>query len=102
MDDRIPRKTSSIVRGDLLSPIAANAPRWVVEGYATYVEGRVTGSGRPNHAYRAAILRQFALEGRLPGYGQLNGGSGWVYGSFAYLAGSAFFEWLALMPAAAR
>lgn len=77
-----------------LSPIASNAPRWVIEGYATYVEGRVTGSGRPNHAYRAAILRQFALEGRLPGYGQLNGGGGWVYGSFAYLAGSAFLEWL--------
>lgn len=77
-----------------LSPIAANAPRWVIEGYATYVEGLVTGSGRPNHAYRAAMLRQFALEGRLPSYGQLNGGP-WIYGSFAYLAGSAFFEWLA-------
>jgi len=78
-----------------LGPIATKAPRWVMEGYATYVEGRVSGSGRPNHAWRAAILRQFALEGRLPSYGQLNGTGGWRSGEFAYLAGSAFIEWLA-------
>jgi Tol biopolymer transport system component len=78
-----------------LSPIATRAPRWAIEGYATYVEGRVSGSGRPNHAWRAAILRQFALEGRLPSYGQLGATSGWKAGDFAYLAGSAFLEWLA-------
>jgi hypothetical protein len=78
-----------------LGPIATKAPRWVMEGYATYVEGRVSGSGRPNHAWRAAILRQFALEGRLPSYGQLNATGGWRSGEFAYLAGSAFIEWLA-------
>ena len=78
-----------------LGPIATKAPRWALEGYATYVEGRVSGSGRPNHAWRAAILRQFALEGRLPSYGQLAGTSGWKGGDFAYLAGSAFLEWLA-------
>ena len=78
-----------------LGPIATKAPRWVLEGYATYVEGRVTGSGRPNNAWRAALLRQFALEGRLPSYGQLNStGGGWESGSFAYLAGSAYLEWL--------
>lgn len=77
-----------------LGPIALNSPRWVIEGYATYVEGRVTGTGRPNHAWRAAVLRQFALEGRLPGYGQLSATGGWETGSFAYLAGSAFLEWL--------
>jgi len=55
----------------------------------------VSGSGRPNHAWRAAILRQFAIEGRLPSYGQLNGTGGWKSGQFAYLAGSAFIEWLA-------
>jgi len=48
-----------------LGPIATRAPRWVMEGYATYIEGRVSGTGRPNSAWRAAILRQFALEGRL-------------------------------------
>jgi len=78
-----------------LGPIATKAPRWVTEGYATFVEGRVSGTGRPNHAWRAAVLRQFALEGRLPSYGQLSGSSGWRGGSFAYLAGSAFLEWLA-------
>ena len=78
-----------------LGPIATRSPRWVHEGYATYVEGRVTGSGRPNHAWRAAILRQFAIEGRLPTYGQVNGGGAWRAGDFAYLAGSAYFEWLA-------
>ena len=67
----------------------------MLEGYATYVEGRVSGSGRPNHAWRAAILRQFALEGRLPSYAQLNGTGAWKGGQFAYLAGSAFIEWLA-------
>ena len=77
-----------------LGPIASCSPRWVLEGYATYVEGRVTGSGRPNHAWRAAILRQFALEGRLPSYGQLSATGGWQTGSFAYLAGSAYFDWL--------
>ncbi len=77
-----------------LGPIAANAPRWVIEGYATYVEGRVTGTGRPNHAWRAAILRQFALEGRLPSYGQVSATGGWQTGNFAYLAGSAYFDWL--------
>ena len=77
-----------------LGPIAASAPRWVIEGYATYVEGRVTGTGRPNHAWRAAILRQFALEGRLPSYSMLSAGGGWQTGNFAYLAGSAYFDWL--------
>jgi hypothetical protein len=78
-----------------LGPIPVGAPRWALEGYATYVEGRVTGSGRPNHAWRAAVLRQSALEGRLPGYAQLSASGPWQTGSFAYLAGSAFFDWLA-------
>jgi len=78
-----------------LGPIATRAPRWVMEGYATYIEGRVSGTGRPNSAWRAAILRQFALEGRLPSYGQLSSTGGWMGGEFAYLAGSAYLEWLA-------
>ncbi len=78
-----------------LGPIAVDAPRWALEGYATYVEGKVTGSGRPNHAWRAAVLRQFALEGHLPSYGQLSVNGPWETGKFAYLGGSAFLEWLA-------
>jgi Tol biopolymer transport system component len=77
-----------------LGPIATKAPRWVLEGYATYVEGRITGSGRPNNAWRAAVIRQFALEGKLPSYAQLSATGGWETGSFAYLVGSAYLEWL--------
>ena len=78
-----------------LGPVALNSPRWVLEGYATYVEGRASGSGRPNHAWRSAILRQFALEGRLPAYSQLSATGPWQTSNFAYLAGSAYLEWLA-------
>ncbi len=77
-----------------VGPIALKAPRWVVEGYATLLEGRLTGSGRPHGAYRAAVLRQWAREGRLAAYGALNGSAGFRGGNMAYLVGSAFLEWL--------
>lgn len=78
-----------------LGPITLNAPRWVIEGFATYAEGRITGSGRPHGAWRPAYLRQWALEGQLPRYEQLNAFGSYDGGEFAYLAGSAFLEWLA-------
>lgn len=77
-----------------LGPITLTAPRWVVEGYATLVEGALTGSGRPNSSFRAMVLRRFAIEGRLPSYGALSGISGWLGGSMAYLVGSDFLGWL--------
>jgi Tol biopolymer transport system component len=77
-----------------LNPITLHAPRWVLEGYATVIEGRITGSGRPSGAMRAAVLRTWAMNGQLPTYGQLNSDSGFLGGSMAYLAGSAFLEWL--------
>src|SRR5260221_1488527 len=77
-----------------LNPITLDAPRWVLEGYATVVEGRITGSGRPNSALRAAVLRKWAISGRLPSYGQLNSGRQFLGMSMAYLAGSAYLEWL--------
>ena len=77
-----------------LNPITLDAPRWVLEGYATVVEGRITGSGRPNSALRAAILRKWAISGRLPSYPQLNSGHQFLGMSMAYLAGSAYLEWL--------
>lgn len=77
-----------------VGPVARKAPRWVIEGYATYVEGKLTGSGRPHSAVRAAVLRQWALEGRLPTYAQMSASGGYYGGAFAYLAGSAFLEWL--------
>jgi hypothetical protein len=77
-----------------LGPVALRAPRWATEGYATFVEGRLTGSGRPHGAARAAYLRQWALEGKLPTYTQLSSGGDFAGGAMAYLAGSAFLEWL--------
>jgi hypothetical protein len=77
-----------------LGPITTKSPRWLYEGYATLVEGRITGSGRPNNVWRPAILRQWAIEGRLPTYGQLNAWNDFNGGEFAYLGGSAFLEWL--------
>lgn len=77
-----------------VGPLTLKAPRWVIEGYATVIEGRVTGSGRPHGAYRAALLRQWAREGKLPDYGTLNGFGGFRGGNMAYLVGSAYLEWL--------
>ncbi len=77
-----------------LSPIAWRAPRWVIEGYATYVEGLLTGSGRPHGVARAAILRELAIEGQMPSYAELNGSGRFLGGDMPYLVGSAFLEWL--------
>jgi hypothetical protein len=77
-----------------LEPTWRTAPRWVIEGYATWVEGEITGSGRPHGVWRPAVLRRWALEGRLPSYGAISVGGGFLGGSMAYLAGSAFLEWL--------
>ena len=77
-----------------VGPVAVKAPRWVTEGYATLVEGRLTGSGRPFSAYRAAALRALAIEGKLPAYGDLSRTSGFRGGERSYLAGSAYLEWL--------
>lgn len=77
-----------------LGPLAEKSPRWLTEGYATLIEGKLTGSGRPHSPFRAAVLRQWALEGRLPTYEALSGTEGFLGGSLAYLAGSAYLEWL--------
>lgn len=75
-------------------PLILKTPRWVTEGYATLLEGRITGSGRPHSAYRASVIRQWALQGKLPDYGALSGLGGFRGGSMAYLVGSAYLEWL--------
>ncbi|MEP7344012.1 MAG: hypothetical protein ABI877_02035 [Gemmatimonadaceae bacterium] len=77
-----------------IGPIARKSPAWVIEGYATFIEGRLTGNGRPNSAGRAAVLRTWALDGKLPTYEQLNGSGAFLGGSMRYLVGSAFLEWL--------
>lgn len=77
-----------------VGPVARNTPPWVFEGYATLVEGQLTGSGRPSSVGRAAVLRQWALEGKLPTYVQLNSTRAFLGGSMRYLLGSAYLEWL--------
>ncbi|MBV8200256.1 MAG: PD40 domain-containing protein [Acidobacteria bacterium] len=75
-------------------PIALG-PRWLAEGYATVIEGKLTGSGRPNGDLRAAILRRWAQGGHLPSYGRLAADEhSWRGMSMAYLVGSSFLEWL--------
>ncbi len=93
-----PRNRSSAVL-ELLSPapfgpLALASPEWVTEGYATIVEGALTGSGRPGSSFRAMVLRQLAIEGKLPEYGELDGTGGWLGGAIPYLVGSAYLEWL--------
>ncbi|MBK9797570.1 MAG: hypothetical protein IPP58_13960 [Holophagaceae bacterium] len=78
----------------VLGPVTRKSPRWVIEGYATLIEGRLTGSGRPHSAFRASVLRQWAIEGRLPSYEAMSGTGGFLGGSMAYLGGSAYLEWL--------
>jgi Tol biopolymer transport system component len=77
-----------------IGPVARRSPPWVFEGYATYIEGKLTGSGRPNGGGRAAIIRQWAREGRLPTYVALNSTAPFLGGAMRYLVGSAFLEWL--------
>ncbi len=77
-----------------LGPLVFRCPRWVYEGYATRLEGELTGSGRPGSAYQEMVLRQLAVEGKLPSYGKLSLTRGWLSGSLAYLVGSAYLGWL--------
>jgi hypothetical protein len=69
-------------------------PSWVKEGYATMIEGQLTGAGRPHGAHRPAWLRQIALQGALPAYEDLDDLSRYRGGSNRYQVGSAFLEWL--------
>ncbi len=77
-----------------IGPIAMKAPTWLTEGYAVVLEGKLTGSGRPFTSFRSAVLRQWAIEGRLPDYAALSGSDVWMGYSMPYLVGSAFLEWL--------
>ena len=87
-------RQSKILRALLPVGPLALAPRWATEGYATALEGWLTGSGRPSSVWRAALLRTWAAEGRLPSYAGMSATGGWIGGSYAYLVGSAFLEWL--------
>ncbi|MEN0061580.1 MAG: hypothetical protein AAGA48_05480 [Myxococcota bacterium] len=75
-------------------PVPTKIPRWVVEGYATVVEGRLTGAGRPNDDASLVWLRLLARTGRFPVYGELSGANRHRGGGFAYLVGAAFLDWI--------
>ncbi len=94
MPSRNPVGRTLVTWALMSGPVARKSPRWVTEGYATVVEGRLTGFGRPNSDGRATVLRSMARSGALPTYGQLDGSDRWMGGSFAYLVGSAYLEWL--------
>ena len=79
---------------DLYDLTYSNTPRWVAEGYATLIESKMTGRGRLFDNYSESILREFAQQGALPTYEQLNGEQGFMGGSMAYLMGSRFLNWL--------
>ncbi|MEQ1568855.1 MAG: hypothetical protein ABMA64_24670, partial [Myxococcota bacterium] len=93
---RAPRNPAEKVAYQLfgLGPVTTKSPRWVIEGYATVVEGRLTGSGRPNGDARATLLRNLAVRGELPTYEALDANGDWAGGGYAYLVGSAYLEWL--------
>lgn len=78
-----------------VTPIARKAPRWVTEGYATLLEGKISGRGRPHAHLRSTVVRQWARSGRLPSYGRLaSDRDSWLGMSMAYLVGSAYLQWL--------
>jgi hypothetical protein len=78
-----------------LGPLIRKSPTWATEGYATYLEGKMTGFGRPNADLRPSLMRRWAQQGYLPSYGELSGApERFMGGSFPYLVGSAFLEWL--------
>ncbi|KAF7767713.1 hypothetical protein PCIT_a3792 [Pseudoalteromonas citrea] len=80
---------------DIYDLTSAMVPRWVAEGYATLLESKITGRGRLFDNYSEAIIREFARQGALPTYAQLNGGDNrYLSDSMAYLLGARFLAWL--------
>ncbi len=94
------RRSAEGRMGRLWLPAASRSlmqlPMWATEGYATHLEGRLTGSGRPNSDLRAALIREWARQGHLPDYQRLQRTVGQDSQSRlrAYLVGSAYFDWL--------
>jgi len=80
---------------DLFDASLINKERWVSEGYATLLESKLTGRGRLYNNQVEAIIQQFARQGALPTYKELNSASDkFMSGSMAYLVGVRYLKWL--------
>ena len=80
---------------DLYDASQINEERWVSEGYATLLESKLTGRGRLFNNQVEAIIQQFARQGALPSYSQLNAGDdSFMSGAMAYLVGVRYLKWL--------
>lgn len=80
---------------DLFDASQINEERWVSEGYATLLESKLTGRGRLYNNQVEAIIQQFARQGALPTYQELNSASDkFMSGSMAYLVGVRYLKWL--------
>ena len=66
-------------------------PRWMTEGFATWVETRFSAGGRGRSTYTDMLLRSAALEGKLPRIDTADGlGHRWPSGHLRYLYGARF------------
>ncbi len=77
-----------------IGPVPVKTPGWMDEGYATVLEGRLTGAGRPNDDAGIAFLRMLARTGRFPTIDELDSPVRHRGGELVYLVGAAFLAWL--------
>ncbi len=83
------------VLGKTLLPNGA-VPAWFSEGFATFVESRMTGSGRVGSSLFAMYLRSQALAGNLLDLSEMTEAPARLpRGTAPYLYGSYFFDFLA-------
>lgn len=80
---------------DIYDAAQIKGERWVAEGYATLLESKLTGRGRLYNNQVEAIIQQFARQGALPTYQELNEANDkFMSGSMAYLVGVRYLKWL--------
>lgn len=73
----------------------AAAPRWTIEGLATWYESRLSDAGREHGTFHETVMRTAVLEGRFESFDQASGDSPvWPGGARSYLYGSEFFDHL--------
>jgi len=83
------------VLGRLITPNAV-LPKWLTEGYATYLETLFTRGGRGRSTTTETLLRTAALAGRLPRIDEAEGyGQRWPGGQSRYLYGASFHLYVA-------